>query len=214
MALVFGEVVANSLYVPEPKTSNILVHWCRDIVGPAHDYFEVYRYEGFIPYLVVEDPENLTAEEDAQINENNIEFYDTEEKLFTGCSPFRKYVLENSQIIGATRGTHGVDSSAIEGEYYTYLIAGILEKETGGDTQTYIPVGSEPNNWYRKVSDLYECAINTMSATKLTITNDVWSDSDWKPSLFCGSEYGNFTLTGYKPPDTSIYDMYDGLLIV
>jgi hypothetical protein len=212
MALVFGEVEANLFYVPTPRSSSILVHWCRDIVGPAHDYFEVYRYDGFIPYLVVEDPENLTDDEYEKIKDENIEFYDTEEKLFTGCSPFRKYVMENSNIVGATKATYGVDNSVTEGEYYTYLVAGILEKETGGDTQTYIPTGSEPNNWYRKMSDLYECAINSMSATKLTVVNDVWN-KHWKPSLFCGSEFGRFTTKGFEPPDTSIYDKYVGLLL-
>lgn len=202
-------------YVPEKQeeSSSMLVKWCRDLLGPAHDYYEVYRYTGFLSYLIVEDPNNLTEKDQTTIGEESVDFYGRPEDLFLPGARMYNHVLKQSSFIGATRNTYYTDRDVFEEEYYTYIIAGILEDERTEGTYTYIPIGSEPNGWYRKLSYLYPCAINSLSAKDLHIRNGVWDDATWTTSEFCNTPYGSFDNKRFTAPTDELAEVYNEILL-
>lgn len=207
-----NQIIEEAPYVPDRESASMLLTWCRDEQGPPHDYFEIYRYVGFIPYLQVSDPDNLTAWEQAEIAEKDInpEFVGRREDLFGPCTALREFILKNSEFRGSTRNIYAVDSVEHD-EYYSYLIAGIRNSERTDGLETYIPLGSEPNAWYRKISDSYKCATNSMSASDLYVTNAEWHDDGWVPSNFCGSSYGSFMSSPWSGNTNS--DLGDWALI-
>ena len=202
-------------YVPEKQedSSSMLVKWCRNLLGPPHDYFEIYRYTGFLSYLIVEDPNNLTDLEQETIASELVEFYGRPEHLFLPGSAMYNYVLEHSSFIAATRNTYHVDAGVVEEEYYTYLIAGILDEERTDGQDTYIPICSEPNGWYRKLSYLYPCAINSLSAKDLHIRDGVWDDATWTTSEFCKTPYGSFDNKRFTAPTDELAEVYNEILL-
>ena len=212
---VFEGLIAPTPYVPEkePELSSMLVKWCRDLLGPPHDYFEVYRYTGFIKYLIVEDPKNLNEQDQRTIIEREIDFFGRPEDLFVPGADMYNYILRNSGLLGQTRNTYITDRSVLEEEYYTYIVAGILESERTDGLSTYIPIGSEPNGWYRTLSYLYPCAINSLSAKDLYITDGVWDDETWTTSEFCETPYGSFSYLQFEAPTDELEELYRGVLV-
>jgi len=212
---VFEGLLAPTPYVPEkePELSSMLVKWCRDPLGPPHDYFEVYRYTGFIEYLIVEDPKNLTEEDQETITERQIDFFGRPEDLFVPGADMYNYILRNCGLLGQTRNTYITDRSVLEEEYYTYIVAGIRESERTDGLSTYIPIGSEPNGWYRTLSYLYSCALNSLSAKDLYIMDGVWDDETWTTSEFCETSYGSFSYQPFEAPTDELGELYSGVLV-
>lgn len=205
-------------YIPQKpeegsENASVLVKWCRDCAGPAHDYFEIYRYTGFVSYLIVDDPNNLSEADSGLITENSVDFYGRPEDLFFPNTPMYNHVLKNSELLNATANTYYVDKTAKEEEYYTYLIAGIREEERTDGLSSVIPVGSEPNGWYRTFSYLFVCAINTLPAKDLYVTNGEWDDTTWTTSEFCETPYGSFSYAQYTQPGSALAETYKDILV-
>lgn len=208
-------LAAPTPYVPEKQEeySSILVKWCKDLIGPSPDYFEIYRYTGFLSYLIVEDPNNLTEEDQTTIDNESVEFYGRPENLFLPGAGMYNHALKQSILVGATRNIYYTDRSVLEEEYYTYLIAGIFEEERTDGLESYVPIGSEPNGWYRKISYLYPCSTNSLAAKDLYITNGVWEDDTWTTSEFCQTPYGSFDNKKFTEPTDELAEVYNEILL-